>query len=1430
MIISSHRLLLFAAIAACALPLAGRSQSAPPAAVIPSRIVAPVDDANRVSLRGNVHPLAQARFDRGPAPASTLTGPIALILQRSPAQQQALRQYLEDLQNPSSPNFHKWLTPAQYGAQFGISDADLQTVESWLQSYGFKIESVPAARNFIRFSGTFQQVQSAFHTAMHTYAVLGQTHFANATDPQIPAALAPVIAGVGPLHDFRPHSNLSRGVTGRWDSFSRSIQPSFTWFDGATPYLFADPADAAMIYDTPNSKLNTNYSGTQTWDGTGITIGIAGDSNISPQDVTNYRTGFLGETTANLPSVILAGNDPGLNGDEGEALLDIEIAGGLAPGAHINFYTGADTVLSAGLFNAIDAAIQANTVSILNISFGECEASAGNAGNQSFLEEFQQAAAQGISVTVSAGDGGSAGCDNFDVESAATEGLAVNGIASTPYTIAVGGTDFDGLPEGFGNYVQQVNYGTPPYYRTANGYIPENPWNDSTTVNNTLDNNSPNAASGATNIVAGGGGVSSCSTQDGSGACTSGYAKPSFQTTLTPSDGVRDLPDVALLAANGMYRVAWVLCADSVADGYSGASFIDCENTNGVFASGTNFDGVGGTSAAAPAFAGILALVSQSQSGARLGQADDILYQLAQSKYSTVFHDVATGNNSVFCAGGSPGCGANSFMTGYNAGTGYDLASGLGSVDANALVTYWSNKPLTATTTTFRINSSASALTALHGSTLNFSVGVTPSTATGAAAISGNGSGQFSIPLTNGSGAGTYNGLPGGSYTVTARYGGDSSDASSTSNAVSVDITPEASATAASVTAFGYEGPSVPFTNLAAIPYGSYVFLNALIEGKVEGASTQGVATGTVAFSDSGATLGTASVGGGNQASYPPDNSSYAPFALGTHTITAKYSGDASYNASTSTSAAFTVVKAPTATSVSADPLTVNAANSSFVNVTMNTPYNLGVAPTGSIKLASGGTTLATITNVSLATQPSGSSYIYVLTGASLIQGSQLAPGANTVTATYTGDTYYASSTATFTLTNTSGVGAFTLGNSGDVTVTPGRSANDTISITPSGGFDGPVTLACSVAASLGGACSVNTPVNVSGSAISILVSVTTPVTATTGAYPVTVKGVDNTGKTTASTSFNIIVTSVPSNAGVALANSGPLTVTGGATYNNTTALTLTPINGYTGEATIACTVTTTMANPVSLPTCASPAVTVSSTTSVPFFLQFTTTATTSAGAYTVNVTATDQSSASITASTTFALNVVAPPVIPAIAVTSGGNITVSPGATSGNTSTITITPSGGYTGAIALTCKLTTQPSGASTLPACAIPATVSVTGTSAVTATLTITTNGGTSSTATPPLNKLFLGGGAALAMGLLFGIPARRRAWRTLLGLLVVVITMAGVGCGGGSTSSRTTNPTGPSGPSTTAGTYVFTVNALDAATELIGSSTTVTVTVN
>ncbi len=560
-----------------------------------TRATAPNSEVSLVTLRGNIHPLAQPRFDRGPAPASMPAEWLMLILKRSEQQETDLQSYLKSVQDPNSSAFRKFLTPNEFGQRYGVSDENLATVESWLKKNGLVIAGVNEGRTAIEFSGTVSQLQQTFHTSIHTFLIDAAEHLANTAEPQIPASLASVVAGVANLNDFKPQPNFVKGSAGKWNPELHRFTPDLTVTVNANEYLFVGPGDAATIYDSPNS-FNTHLASNQTqYDGTGITIGIVGTTLLYDSGPIYYRSLFdlpdSGSVTTEYDGSF---SNFDQSADETEALLDAEVSEGIAPSAHVIYYGAADTAFQSGLFLAIYRAIDDNNVNILSVSYGECEASLGAAGNLQVLNAWEQAAAQGITVTVSTNDSGSAGCDNQNTETVSTQGLAVNGLASTPYNIAVGGTDFDVLDKSFSTYVGSTNSAN---FTSALSYIPENPWNDSTNGNGLLASNSAYRNSlGQTNILAGGGGASSL----GNGGQT-GYPKPLWQQdfTFSDSDAVRDLPDVSLLSGDGKYGAVWAVCEGS--DCSSGPS--------------STIHGVGGTSAAAPAFAGFLALVNQKVGG-----------------------------------------------------------------------------------------------------------------------------------------------------------------------------------------------------------------------------------------------------------------------------------------------------------------------------------------------------------------------------------------------------------------------------------------------------------------------------------------------------------------------------------------------------------------------------------------------------------------------------------------------------------------------------------------------------------------------------------------------------------------------------------------------------------------------------------------------
>jgi hypothetical protein len=1027
--------------------VAGSAQTPP----IPKSLVTePINDSSLVTLTGNTLRSAQLGDDRGPAPGSLPAQRLMLILKRSPQQEIELRSFLQSVQDPKSSDFRRFLSPDEFGQRYGLSDADLAKVQGWLRSHGLSISKVNRGRTAIEFSGTVSQVEQTFHTPIHRFVISGAEHLANISDPQVPAALGQVVAGVSSLNDLKPRPHTVMGPSGKWNPELHRYVPELTVAINGSQYLFVGPGDAATIYDSPNSFNNRFASGQTVYDGTGVTIGIAGTTFLNDPGPSFYRTLF-GIGMANSLLTIYDGNQTNLDSsaDETEAILDTEVSGGLAPGATVAYYAAGDTEFQSGLFLAIYRAIDDNIVDILSVSYGNCEEALGAAGNAQILNAWEQAAAQGITVTVSSGDSGSAGCDNPNTETVATHGLAINGLASTPYNIAVGGTDFDILSNNFSTYVYAIDGS---HYTSAISYIPENPWNDSTTSNGLLAANTPyKDASEATNIFAAGGGASSF----GQGGQT-GYSKPLWQQGFAPSntDTVRDVPDVSLLSGNGLYGALWAICIGE--DG-------DCSE-----GSNSTIHGVGGTSAAAPAFAGILAMVEQKEGAStRLGQANAVLYRLAQSNPSA-FHQIITGNNSVYCSSGSLNCAANEFLSGYNAGSSYNMATGLGSVDVSNLVNDWAGDALTPTSTTLSLDKTSFP----HGTNVSFGSGVNPAAATGNVAITTNYASQpqatggvppFLLTLSGGSASGSFSELPGGTYNVYANYGGDATYAGSTSQPVQVQVSPENSVLQFSVATVN---SNETITSVAGqtIPLGSFVTLNAQPIGASQAGNPSPItnATGTILFNDSYAGGGLAT--GFN--SFPLDSTGNAEantagFNAGAHSLTASYSGDLSYNASNAGPINFTVAMAPTI-------VTIKSSASSTIGASFQlTPMIANGLPSG----APNPTGLFTLTDTTNNTVL-GSVGAYL--GAVLeVYAPQLTAGNNNLVATYGGDPNYLSSSpsAPVVVNCIAGCGngtgqtiGLSFGQVSSFTIVPGQSLTSVVSVLPGGGFTGAVNLTCSIA------------------------------------------------------------------------------------------------------------------------------------------------------------------------------------------------------------------------------------------------------------------------------------------------------------------------------------------------------------------------------
>ena len=738
-------------------------QTSPSFAAAQNRIASAISGRGGVVLKGNIHPLVQKAQDMGPAAADAPLPWVTINFRMTNAQQNALTQLLAAQQTPGSPQYHQWLTPEQFGAQFGVSQHDMAAVSAWLRQQGFKINATSRGGQWIAFSGTAGQAEQTFGTQMHTMRLNGETHLANVTEPSVPAALAPAVQAIQGLNDFKlqPRSQVRR------------VKPDFTSSVSGNHYVA--PGDFYTIYDV-NPLITAGP------DGSGITIAVMGQVDLNTADVAAFRTAS-GLSATNLPTVKLYGTDPGhptgattgpSSNDLDEAQLDVEWSGAVAPNASILFVNSSDVFTS--LMNTVDN----NLAPIISISYGNCEAGFGGAaGVAADNLIFAQANAQGQTIIGPAGDSGATDCDggtdsNGNPITTATSGLAVDFPASSPYVTGLGGTSFN---EGSGNYWNASN-GTNS--GSAVGYIPEATWNDTDLYQ------IPAASSGGGyggGYGGGGGATVPNGLSAGGGGASAIFAKPTWQTGVgVPNDYARDVPDVSLNASPN--HDGYLFCSEI----YNGAFDQGPTCTNGTYRDTSgNLDVVGGTSAAAPAFAGILALVEQ-KIAARVGNANPMIYALANSaSYNNVFHDITVGTNASPCTQGSIGC-PNGGTIGYGAGVGYDQATGWGSIQAFNLANLWTSvKPAAG------LGMQMVSNTTLVVSPVSSSQGTAVTlTATVAAAASGGGTPTGSVQFlvdgsALGSGVAVSNGtatlattsIGAGDHTMSAVYEGDSTYATS---------------------------------------------------------------------------------------------------------------------------------------------------------------------------------------------------------------------------------------------------------------------------------------------------------------------------------------------------------------------------------------------------------------------------------------------------------------------------------------------------------------------------------------------------------------------------------------------------------------------------------------------------------------------------
>jgi subtilase family serine protease len=1276
-----------------------------------NRITQPVDTSSAQALP-NHHPFwASPANNIGSVPPDLPLDQLTLVLSRSPQQEAAFQQFLADQQNPASPNYHHWLTPAEVGQRFGLSDQDIAAITGWLQSQGLHVNWVSPSRIFVGFGGSAEVVGRAFQTEMQYYSIRGAQRLSVNSDPMIPAAIAPAIKAIRGLYtiDEQPLYQ-ARGM--------QSVSPLETANSG-NHYLA--PADFATIYDLPASLT-----------GAGMTIGIVDRSRTNFADFSNLRA-LTGSTFPNPTEIVptaFGGVDPGpaytappggttSTSEQGEATLDVVRAGTVAPGASLLLVVA--TAASGGIEVDAQFLVQTTPVpaQVMTISFGACESSAGTAGVTFWDTLFQQAAAEGISSFVSSGDAGASGCDTHGSAPPANPlPNSPNYICSSSYVTCVGGTEF--------------NEGSNPsqYWTSGNGagllsvlsYIPEGAWNEST----------------ASKVSASGGGVSSV------------IPTPSWQigNGVPAARAGRYTPDISFSSSG---HDAYFTCL--AANGYS------CVVSGGGYTFGAFY----GTSAAAPDMAGITALLDQKL-GAPQGNLNPEIYSLAAA-VPAAFHDVTVAtsgvatcdintasmcNNSIALLSGS---GA---QPGFLVGTGYDEATGLGSLDVNAFL---NNYTPPKTTPTVTVNLSSSSITTAQPLTVTITVSNGNSIFIPMGTVTLTSGAYASMTLTLVSGSASIS-IPAGSLAV----GTDTLTANYTPQPSGSNFyTPASGSATVTVTAVTKITPVVAVT-LSAPNITTAQQLTVTVA--VNGGTGNQVPTGTVTLAGTGYSSGPTTLANGSATI----NVSAGSLPAGADTLSASYSPDTTsssiYNAASgSNSVTVTTVSKITPTvTVTPYPLSVTTGQ----NVSLYVVVNGGTGnqlPTGNIKLTAGTfNTGAFLSN--------GSALLNLGPGS-------LPPGSDTLTATYTPDSasssIYNTASGSNTITVTMLTPAVTVTPSpAAVTVAQGSTVTVDVFSTGNQTATGSVTL---------------TSGSYSSGAINLIVG-TASIAVPAGALA---PGADMlTAHYTPDSSSSTIYSAATGSSTITVTKATPI-----ITWNTPPAVTV-------GTALSATQLNATSNVPGTFVYAPALGTVMSTIGSTPLSTTFTPTDTTN---YT-------------TATASVALTVSA--ITPVFTVV-GTAVTVTAGATTGNNSTITVTPSNSFTGsaAVTLTAVITTSPSGSVNTPTLSLGTTssVSITSTSPSTATLIISTTA-SQTTSCVASNQIPRGipwyakGGAVLACTLLLGIAPQRRKWRSMLGMVMLLVALGGgaLACGGGSSTSCTSTTT----PGTTVGSYTITITGTSSAT--------------
>ena len=980
-------------------------------AQVADRIPDHIDATTLVPLAGH-HPLwASAANSKGPLPASQPVLGLTLVLARSPEQELQFEKLLAAQQDPASPQYHHWLTSTQVGEQFGLSSHDVASIGAWLQSQGLQVTYVAPSRIFIGFRGTAAQLGSALHTELRHYRVYGTERMSVASDPMLPASLAPVVKAIRGLYNIDEHPyHAAKSM--------HMASPDLTLQSGNH---FITPADFATIYDLPSGG-----------NGSGQTIGIVGESRTDFADFEEFEL-LTGTTFADPIEIIptaFGGVDPGpaytappasgvsIDGQT-EATLDVMRAGSVANGAQIDLVIA--TPQSGGIGDDAQYLVQTTPLpaQVMSISFGGCESEANPSAVAFWDTLFQQATSQGMSVFVSSGDAGASGCDhNFVTPPANPAPNSPNFICSSSYATCVGGTEFNDTadPSAYWSTSNSSNL------ESALRYIPEGSWNQPLN-----EDSEPQTASS-------GGGVSSI------------IATPSWQTGTgvpTARKG-RYTPDIAFSASGH--------------DGYFGcfaAAGSSCvPDSQGEF----KFEYFFGTSAAAPSMAGIAAILDANL-GAPQGNLNPQLYSLAATT-PTIFHDVTVATSGVsgctidtpsMCNNSIPGpTGLTGGQAGYLIGDGYDEVTGLGSLDVSNFLT---NFTPAKTTPAVSLSFSPPSLTTAQPLYVTVQLtGRTGDAPTGSVVLSGGGYKSSSTALSNG----------GADITISA-------DVLAVGNDVmTVTYTPDSASAASYYSATGSSTISV--TSVPVITPNVSVLLSVQsittaqplnVEISIGGGANDAVPTGTVRLV-SGSYTSAPVPAASDQITYITIPAQ--ALAVGTDTIEAIYTPDATsakiYSSATGSNTVTVTAAAKTSPTVGITLSSSSITTAQAVIATVGVSAIAGnQTPTGTVLLTSGAYASST------ATLSKGAATID-------IAAETLPVGADTLTATYTPDAgssvLYNNAIGTAPVTVTAAPAPTFSIQGASISVNPGATTGNssTVTIRPAGGFTGTVALSASITSS----------------------------------------------------------------------------------------------------------------------------------------------------------------------------------------------------------------------------------------------------------------------------------------------------------------------------------------------------------------------------